>query len=286
MKKLQITTKLAIISAAAFTLIASGGTTGTGTSGGGAAGGGTTPLALTGTLANVKINGTNQTVTNTKTPFTILQNGKDITVTRAGKTYKFTSPDEDNAYKLTSGNEKLELQNLSTNFLQSAKKYTTNDVNIWWSDLKDTTVNYHESGYTVVGTKTSSMPTSKIATYAGGLAGRLVTTADGETLTMAADASVAADFGTQKLTGAFTNFQFIDKNGNAKFQGSTLNIHITNGTITGNSLKGDLVSIGGNALTSSSLEGGFYGADAKEIGGTGQFADASAVATFGFTGKK
>lgn len=71
------------------------------------------------------------------------------------------------------------LQNLSTSFLQTAKSYTTNDVNLCWLDIKDQTANFLDSGYSAIGTKSSSVPTSSTASHKGGLAGRIVSKLNG-----------------------------------------------------------------------------------------------------------
>lgn len=290
MKKNQNLTKLAILSFTALTLVASGTTGDTGDTEGTTTTTTTTITtitipALTGKHAFIKING--GAVTAGKANVKFVEDGKHIFLTRDDKIYEFTAAefDESNkSYTLTDGTEKVQLQNLSTGLLQGDKNYTTSDVNVWWADINDTTAGFHDQGYFVLGNKSSSIPTSSTTGFAGGLVGAMVSKADSEELTMTADAAFTADFGTQKITGGFSNF--VLENSEGTTSNSADNLNIVNGTISGTGFSGTLSLTSGANLTASSLEGAFYGDEAGEIGGIGQFEDADLVATFGFTAKK
>lgn len=290
MKNNQNLAKLAILSFTALTLVASGTTGDTGDTEGTTTTTTTTITtitipALTGKHAFIKINGGAETVGKANVKF--VEDGKHIFFTRDDKIYEFTAAefDESNkSYTLTDGTEKVQLQNLSTGLLQADKNYTTSDVNVWWADINDTTVKFHDQGYFVVGNKSSSIPTSSTTGFAGGLVGAVVSKFDSGELTMTADAAFVADFGTQKISGGFSNFVFENSEGTTA--NGTDNLNIVDVTISGTGFSGTLEGTGAGSFDSSSLEGAFYGDEAGEMGGIGQFEDADAVGTFGFTATK
>lgn len=239
-----------------------------------------TALHVTGNLDNTA----NKTTAGQNT-LTFLKNGTDITMTRAGKTYNFTAADLTTTngkkdYNITAGDEKVNVQNISTEFLQAGKNYTTNNVDVWFATISNAGKKTSEKGYFVVGTVATALPTTGTTTFKGGMTGYAVSKGTGAEVFLLGDTNLTADFATQKFSGGFSNIADADDDPLGA------DIEITNGALTSNGFTGDLKFAGGAAAKTGTVSGNFYGTDSSELGGVGQIDNDDAVFSFGFTAKK
>lgn len=276
----NILIKSGITGLSVLTLVASG-TTGTGTTV-------STATEFEAIQTVIIIDNAKDTINGALKAVKLKKDGSNITFTKGGKTYNLTSADiqTDKSYEKISGTETLQLQNLSTTFLEDNFKYKTNDVDLWWADVNDTGTQIHDSGYFVVGTKSSSIPTSSTATYTGAVAGRYITN-DADVSTLAGKTSVTVNFSTNKVTGSISNILMIDIITKARVNDPNT-YTFTNGLLASDvtsAFTANLTSSGG-ALTGTSVIGEFYGTEGAEIGGFGSFTDSGGSAIFAFTAKK
>ena len=136
-------------------------------------------------------------------------------------------------------------------------------------------------------TPISGMPTTGTANYAGtsNVAGIVTTLSGGFNRgAILGDASYTANFGTNSLTGAFTNMNVISDNGTAVSMPWN-NVSITS-TISGSHFSGSVTAaspaspnaytLTGN--TAGIINGSFYGPNANELAGVWSFMDSTHVA--------
>lgn len=268
--------RTSLVGMATATLIASGATTGGGTTGAKEI----TSLHVTG-----KIDNTAQEAGIVKTNLTFLKNGDDITMKRGGKTYSFKAADlktsaGQKSYTITAGDETISLQNMSTEFLQDAKKYTTNNVDLWWANIEDKGKDITDQGYFVIGTVSNSVASTGTATYTGGATGYYIGTTDGTEAFYLGDSELIVDFAAQNISGGIRNLE------TAESVSFGTNVDITGGKLTSDGFTGKLKYSNGAAATNSFISGNFYGTDSAEIGGVGQIENATTALSFGFTAKK
>jgi len=137
-------------------------------------------------------------------------------------------------------------------------------------------------------TPVSGMPTTGTANYAGtsNVAGIVTSLSGGFNRgALLGDASYTANFGTNSLTGAFTNINVISDNGNSVSMPWN-NVSVT-GTISGSHFSGSATAASPaltNAYTvtggtTGHFDGSFYGPNANELAGVWSFMDATHVVT-------
>lgn len=284
--------RTSLVSLAMATLIASGTTTGGGGTGGGGTGdggtGGGTPDVTDITSLHVtgKIDDTAKTKTILANDIVFSKSGDDITIKRVGKTYSFKAADLKTtnglkSYTITVGDETITLQNMSTEFLQDSKKYTTNNVDMWWAKIEDEGKGIEEEGYFVIGSNVpDKLPTTGKSTYKGGMAGYFLNTDTGVQKFYLGDSTLNVDFATQNVTGGMTN---ILTSNNESFGPDII---INGGKIAASGFLGALTYSGGAASTGGAIIGDFNGADASEMGGIGQIESENSGFSFAFTAKK
>ncbi|WGE83680.1 transferrin-binding protein-like solute binding protein [Actinobacillus equuli] len=104
------------------------------------------------------------------------------------------------------------------------------------------------------GKQTTEIPVSGIAKYSGDV---VLSTTDGYA---EGNAVFDADFGKKVLSGTFS----FDKNSNAELSNKFVKGLIVDATISGNSFAG---TVGSSEVGNASLEGKFYGENAKQLAG-------------------
>jgi len=147
---------------------------------------------------------------------------------------------------------------------------TYSNFGVWQDTNDDATTNIVNAiGYVSYGIETDNVPTTGTANYTGFVQGTLY---DGSGVTLAVSnvlgrASFTANFGTNGITGNFTEMTIQDINVNNAPVLPWVNFDLTGGTISGNEFSGTLGNFTAAGYTGS-LNGGFFGPNAEEVSGT------------------
>lgn len=138
-------------------------------------------------------------------------------------------------------------------------------------------------GYGVMGTKTTAaqLPTSGSAVYSAekGMVLNLYPTTDPDgKISMAGDVELNMDFANSQISGEFKNLVYSDG------QAETSIFKVNPASVNNGSFSTTLTSQGGGTesptLTSSSVNGAFFGAEAQEVGGDLSFSASSNGANY------
>ena len=215
----------------------------------------------------------------------LTKNNGTITVKVDGKTNDFTNADlktsQNNTkyYSRETGDEYIYLKSVSDNKFATEYGLKTDNVGLWFIDSGNAKTKTYKSGYAVFGDKPETTSSAKTTTYNGRVQGQYRNKGSLSIAYLKGESHFTADFNAQSITGGFDNLYLYGEN----FDDTKLpDAVISNGKITNNSFSGNLQQ---GSFAAGTINGGFYGENAIEIGGTAQLENDLGLIVFGFTGK-
>lgn len=193
-----------------------------------------------------------------------------------------------------STHEILTLKNMSTQALEKEYQYKTENVDLWYmadgkyylgANEKQEFTSF-DVGYAEFGFKTKEMRESGTKLFEGGFAARKVRKSDFAPTDLLGKATFNVDFniGNPVISGEITKITMPNSlNGN---QIGEFDMDIYDGKISGTGFSAKIKYKDAQATAiDGTLSGNFYGDDAAELGGSGQYSDANSMTVFGVTAK-
>ena len=207
------------------------------------------------------------------------------------------NPSDANEYYIREGDSSFAIDESFTRSFTGPRRYEHMDINIWDSrEYPSGSNRWTEAdyGYLVYGNRTTDMPTSGTAAYAGQAralefpSDAAVSTSNARVTRHIGDLDLTADFATSRVTGNIANLR--SRRGDVSAYTPAQGELSFSATVNGNGFSAtDLAGSGALAgYSNGAVQGAFYGPDAAEVGGVLQGPDATGARLLvgSFAGKK